>query len=106
MKRFSRSWFSQIMIHKILKKELEELKSIIDKEISGSCPISYGDVITYLIKEFREKRKIEYPIEQQLLFRNSFSATKLNAVVQLKKNSLASSTKLDGKQRISYSVES
>jgi len=106
MKRFSRKWFSQIMIHKLLKKELEELKSIVSKEVSSTHQISYGDVITFLIKEFKEKRKIEYPIDPKLLIKNSFSGTKLNASIPLRKTSLASGSKLDGKQRVSYSLES
>jgi len=106
MKRFSRKWFSQIMIHKLLKKELDELKSIVLKEISSTHPISYADVITILIKEFKEKRKIECILEPKLLVKNSFSGTELNATIPLRKILLASGSKLDGKQRISFSVES
>ena len=106
MKRFSRKWFSQIMIHKLLKKELDELKSIVSKEIPSTHPISYADVIIILIKEFKEKRKIEYLIEPKLMIKNSFSGTKLNASIPLRKTSLASGSKLDGKQRISFSIES
>jgi len=105
MRRFSKKWFSQIMIHKLLKRELDELKSIVTIEISANWKLSYGDVILYLIKDFKKSRLTEYPIEQKLLSGTSFSSTKLKVSVPLKKISVSTATKLDGKQRVSYSLE-
>jgi len=107
MQRFSRKWFSQIMIHKLLKRELDELKSTVSMEISSDWKLSYGDVISYLVKEFKKSRQIEYPIEQKLLSGTSFSSTKLKVSIPLEKiSSINSVTKLDGKARVSYSLES
>ena len=106
MKRFSKKWFSQIMIHKLLKKQLDELKSVVAIETNTTYRISYGDIISYLITEFKNSRRIEYTIEPKLLSGTSFSSTKLNVSVPLKKVSVLRTTKLDGKQRVSYSLES
>jgi len=94
MKRFSRKWFLQIMIHKLLKRELDGLKKIIAKETLVTWELSYGDVITYLVKYYKENKSIAYPVEQ-----------KLRVIIPLKKSSLSISSKLDGKQRVSYSLE-
>ena len=107
MKRFSKKWFSQIMIHKKLKRDLDELKSSIANEISATWKLSYGDEISYLIDYFKKSKHIEYPIEEKLLLGTSFSSTKLKIAVPLEKiSSISSATKLDGKQRYFYSVES
>ena len=95
MKRFSRSWFTQIMIHKLLKRELDQLKKIIVKETNVNYNLSYGDVITFLINDYKKIRSNEHTIEQ-----------KFYVSVPLQKKSINVSTKLDGKQRFSYSLES
>ena len=95
MKRFSRKWFSQIMINKLLKRELDQLKFIIAKEMNATWKLSYNDEIKFLIKKFKESRRIEVPLEPKLLLGSS-----------LKNSGLKISTKLDGKQRFSYSLES
>ena len=95
------------MIHKKLKQDLDELKSTIANEISATWKLSYGDEISYLIDYFKKSQSIEYPIEEKLLTGTSFSSTKLQIVVPLKKiSSISSATKLDGKQRVVYSLES
>ncbi|MCH7560376.1 MAG: hypothetical protein IIC67_03235 [Thaumarchaeota archaeon] len=95
MKRFSRKWFAQIMIHRLLKRELDQLKFIIAKEMNATWKLSYNDEIKFLIKNFKESRRIEVSLEPKLLLGNS-----------LKNSRLKISSKLDGKQRISYSLES
>lgn len=95
MKRFSKQWFSQIMIHKLLKRELDQLKKIIAIDINVNYNLSYGDVITVLVNYYKKTKQIEYPIEQ-----------KLKVVTPLKKASpISVSSKLDGKTRVSYSLE-
>lgn len=94
MKRFSRKWFSQIMIHKLLKKELDQLKKSIKYENNSKYDPSYGDVITFLLNHFKKTKQNEYPVEQ-----------KLSVTIPLQKKSINVSTKLDGKQRVSYSLE-
>ena len=94
MKRFSRKWFAQIMINKLLKRKLDQLKVTIAKEINATWKLSYNDVITHLIKNYKESRRIEVPLEPKLLLSNL-----------LKNSRLKISTKLDGKQRVSYSLE-
>ena len=95
MKRFSRKWFTQIMIHRLLKRELDQLKVIITKEMNATWKLSYNDEIKFLIKKFKESRRIEVPLEPKLLLGNSLKNTRLKI-----------SSKLDGKQRFSYSLES
>ena len=94
MKRFSKRWFAQIMVNKLLKKELDQLKIIIGNEMLATWKLSYNDVIKQLIKNYKESRRIEVPIESKLLLSNS-----------LKNSGLKISSKLDGKQRVSYSLE-
>ena len=95
MKRFSRTWFTQIMIHKLLKQELDQLKKIISKETNINCNLSYGDVIKHLLQHYKQSKKLEYTLEP-----------KLNVSIPLRPvTSLNVSTKLDGKQRISYSLK-
>ncbi len=94
MKRFSRKWFAQIMIHRLLKRELDQLKVIITKEMNATWKLSYNDVIKQLIKNYKESRRIEVPLEPKLLLSNL-----------LKNSGLKISSNLDGKQRVSYSLE-
>ena len=106
MKRFSRKWFSQIMINKLLKRELDQLKSIVARETLVTWNLSYGDVISYLIKDFKKSRRIESLVEPKLLTSVTLDKSGLNLSIPLKKvTTLSSTTKLDGKQRVSYSLE-
>ena len=106
MKRFSKKWFAQIMIHRLLKRELDQLKKMIVKETSVTWELSYGDVISYLIKDFKKSRRIESLVESKLLTGNSLIKPGLNLSIPLKKvSTLSTTTKLDGKQRVSYSLE-
>ena len=95
MKRLSKKWFTQIMIHRLLKRELDQLKVIITKEMNATWKLSYNDEIKFLIKKFNESRRIEVSLEPKLLLASS-----------LKNSGLKISSKLDGKQRFSYSIES
>jgi len=94
MKRFSKKWFSQIMINHLLKKELDSLKKSIQIQHNIKYNLSYGDVVSFLVKHYN-KETIEYPIEEKLL-----------VSVPLKQIPLSFGTKLDGKTRVSFSVES
>ncbi len=94
MGRFNKNWFAQIMINKLLKKELDQLKVIISKEMNATCKLSYNDVIKHLIKKFKESNRIEVQLEPKLLLGNL-----------LRNSGLKVSTKLDGKQRFSYSLK-
>ena len=82
------------MIHRLLKRELDQLKVTIAKEMNATWKLSYNDVITYLIENYKESRRIEVPLEPKLLLGSS-----------LKNSGLKVSTKLDGKQRASYILE-
>ena len=94
MKRFSKKWFAQIMVSKLLKRDLDQLKIIIGNEMQATWKLSYNDVIKQLVKNYKESRRIEVPLEPKLLLGSS-----------LKYSGLKISTKLDGKQRFSYSLE-
>lgn len=106
MKRFSRKWFSQIMINKLLKRELDQLKSIVARETLVTWNLSYGDVISYLIKNFKKSQRIESLVEPKLLTSVTLDKSGLNLSIPLKKvTTLSTTTKLDSKQRVSYSLE-
>jgi len=72
MKRFSKKWFAQIMINKLVKQELNQLKNIIRIDTHAEGPISYNDEIKYLIKKFKESKRIEVPLEPKLFLGSSF----------------------------------
>lgn len=94
MKRYSKKGFAQVMINKLLKGKLDELKKIIAKETGATWNLSYCDVISHLVKNYKLPEKIVTSIEPKLLTQFSFSEAKLRV-----------SKKLDGKQRVSYSLE-
>ena len=83
------------MINKLIKNELDQLKTIIRKQLNLSCELSYNDEIKFLIKYFKESRRIEVLLEPKLLLG-----------IPLKNSGLKVSTKLDGKKRVSFSLQS
>ena len=83
------------MIPKSLKQELDQLKFIIAKEMNATLKLSYGEEINFLIKKFKESRRIEVQLEPALLIGSP-----------LNNPGLKISSKLDGKARVSYSLES
>ena len=95
MKRFSRKWFTQIMIHRLLKKELDSLKRIIKEETNVNYNLSYGDVITFLVNHYKKSNRIEYPIEEQT-----------RVAIALQKISSSIVTKTENKTRVVNSLES
>ena len=95
MGKFNKRWFSQIMINKFLKTKLNNLKKIIIKDTLVTSELSYGDVILFLVNHYGKTKQTEYTMEQKL----SFSTP-------LKRKSVNVSTRLDRKQRFSYSLES
>ena len=92
------------MISNSLKKELDQLKQIVANEISATWNLSYGDVIFYLIKKFKQLQ-IEYEIEPKLLIGNRIDNSNLKILTSLNNTRLSSSRKLDKKFRVSYSLE-
>jgi len=102
MKRFSRRTFSQIMLSKKLKLNLDKLKSHIAKEISTTWNLSYNDVISYLIDEYSKSRKAEYQLEEKLIVASSIKP-KLTVAIPLKK---IYQTNLEQKKLVSFNLES
>jgi len=88
------------MVNNSLKNELWDLK----EQIQTSCPVSYGDVIFYLIKKFKQQT-LEYEIEPKLLIANQIDKSNLKISVPLNNNKIFSSRKLDKKFRVSYTLE-
>ncbi len=70
MKRFSKKFFKQIMLPIPLKQELDKLKEIVRIDMNVNHPISYADVIIFLIKKYKETLRVEYPLSQNLLVGN------------------------------------
>ena len=95
MKRLSRKWFAQIMINKLLKKELDFLKQVMKLEYKKDYNLSYNDVITILVNNYK-KNKLEFSLEP-----------KLNIVMPFSRHTPpAISSKLDGKTKVSFSLKS
>ena len=92
------------MINNSLKNELDQLKQIVANEISATWNLSYGDVIFYLIKKFKQQT-FEYEIEPKLLVANQISESNLKISTPLNNNRIFSSRKLDKKIRVSYTLE-
>ena len=92
------------MINNSLKSELDQLKQLVTNEISATWNLSYGDVIFYLIKKFRQSQ-IEYQLESKLLIANRISKSNLRISTTLNNTRISSSRKLDKKIRVSYTLE-
>jgi len=60
------------MINKLVKLDLDKLKNIIRIDTHVEGPISYNDEIKYLIKKFKESRRIEVPLQPVLFSGSSF----------------------------------
>ena len=106
MKRLSKKWFSQIMIHKKIKQELDSLKEIVRIETNANHPISYADVIIFLIKNYKNSLQVEYPLSQGVLVGNAIKKKGLSVSIPLERKSTSVSSKLDGKSRVSYTLKS
>jgi len=104
MKRLSKKWFSQIMIHKKIKQELDSLKEIVRINTNANHRISYGDVITFLIKQYKNSLRVEYPLSQGVLVGNEIEKKDLSVSIPIERKSFRVSSKLDGKQRVSYTL--
>ena len=102
MKRFSKVWFSQIMIHKTIKQELDELKKV----FTIKYKLSYADVIRILISEYKKSKRVEYLISQKTLVGTKIKRENLKVVTPLRRQSTSVNSKLDGKTRVSFLLES
>lgn len=67
MKRLSKKWFSQIMLHKELKQELDELKETVRIITNVNHRTSYADVIVFLIREYKKTLRVVYPLSHKTL---------------------------------------
>jgi len=105
MKRLSKKWFSQIMIHKKIKQELDSLKEIVRVETNVNHRISYSDVIIFLIKQYKNSLRVEYPLSQSVLVGNAIEKKDLSVSIHLARKLTSVSSKLDGKSRVSYTLE-
>ena len=106
MKRFSRKWFSQIMIHKKIKQELDSLKETVARETKVNHRISYGDEINFLIKHYKKTQRLEFPLLPSLLVGNVIAKKNLHVSMPLERNVTRLSYKLDGKLLGSTSLKS
>ena len=106
MKRFSKNFFKQIMLPLLLKQTLDSLKETVRIDMKVNHPISYADVIIFLIKKYKESLRVEYPLNQSLLVGNKIKKENLNVSIPIPPKPFSAISKLDGKTRVSYSVES
>ena len=94
------------MLSILLKQELDDLKETVRIDMNVNHPISYADVIRFLIKHYKNSQRVEYPISQRLLVGNNIERENLSVSIPITPKSLRAISKLDGKTRVSYSVES
>ena len=106
MKRFSKEWFSQIMIHKAIKQELDELKKVFTIKYKINYKLSYADVIRILINEYKKPFRVVYPLSQKTLVGTKIKRENLKVVTPLRRQSTSVNSKLDGKTRVSFLLES
>ena len=78
------------MINNSLKHELDQLKSIVSKEVLSSWNLSYGNVISFLVNQFMKSRKQEYDLEKKLISSVKFSDSNLKVVSKLEPKIVAS----------------
>ncbi len=106
MKRFSRKWFAQIMIRKSLKQKLDSFKEIVRFETNANHPISYGDVVSFLIEKYEKPLRVVYPLSQKTLVGTKIKRGNLKVVTRLRRQTTSVISKLDGKTRVSFLLES
>jgi len=106
MKRLSRKWFAQIMIHKQLKQELDELKKVFTIKYKIKYKLSYADVIRILINEYKKPFRVVYPLSQKTLVGIKIKREDLKVVTPLRRQSTSVGVKLEGKTRVSFLLES
>lgn len=80
------------MIKKSIKEELKKLQSLVKNETKAYWPISYGDIISFLLEEYKNNR-IEIDLEKPGLY-VSIPLQKVSATV----------VNLEGKNIISYPI--
>ena len=102
----NKQWFKHISMHITIKQELEELKKIVRIHTHATHPISYADVIIFLIKHYKDSLRIEYPLNQKLLVVNKLEKNNLNVCTPITPRPYSESLKMDGKTRASFFVES
>jgi hypothetical protein len=98
--------FRHITLHIKLKQELEELKEMVRVHTRAKGNISYGDVIRFLIKHYKESLRTEYPVKQKLLVGKKITNNNLFVSTLIKPKPASTSIKLDGKTRVSFWLES
>ncbi len=106
MKRFSRKWFAQIMIRKSLKQKLDSFKEIVRFETNANHPISYGDVVSFLIEKYEKPLRVVYPLSQKTLVVTKIKRENLKVVTPLRRQITSVGVKLDEKTRVSFPLES
>jgi len=89
-----------------IKQELDSLKEIIRKEFNITHRISYADVIIFLIRQYKNSLRKEYPLSPSLLVVNKLEKKNLSVSIPITPKPFSALSKLDGKTRVSYSVES
>ena len=100
MKRLSKKWFSQIMIHKELKQELDELKETVRIITNVNHRISYADVIIFLIREYKKTLRVVYPLSHKTLVVAKLKSSPKVAMPLRKSTTVV--TKLDGRTRVRF----
>ena len=105
MKRYSKKFFKQIMLSIPLKQELDQLKEIVRIDMNVNHPISYADVIRFLIREYKKSIRMVYPLSQKLLLGKNLENKNLNVSIPLERKTIGTSSSIDGKTRVSYNVE-
>ena len=83
------------MIKKSLKADLDQLKNIISEQKSVSWSLSYGEVISYLVNEFKKnpsmvRKKYSTKVRSGLFVSIPLNKIELNVGIKLEKKNLVS----------------
>jgi len=98
----NKQWFKHISIHITIKQELDELKKIVRVHTHVTHPISYADVIIFLIKHYKKSLRVEYPLNQKLLVGRKLEQNNLSVVTSIVPKPYSARVKLDGKTRARF----
>jgi len=101
MKSLGKEKFTQIKLLKKIKQELASLKETVRVEMGVNHPISYADVIIFLIREYRRSLKVVFPLSPKTLVGAKLKRTSPKIAMPLKKSTTVV-TKLDGRTRVRF----
>ena len=97
--------FKHVTLHEKLLQELESFKGIVGQELGVKRFISNADVIKVFIKHYKDYLRTVYTLNQKLLVGNKLEKNNLSVTNSITPKPYSASVTLDGKHRVSFSLE-